>query len=317
MKPAILTQGAGSVAALILMMALFVSPVMAGNTVTAFGEILSVPAPVAQFTGSPISGTVPLTVAFDSGASTGVIIGYAWDFNNDGTTDSTEAGPSFTYTAVGTYTVKLTVTGPGGSDDETKINYITVTAPTVHDIYWVANKPCEVVPGGTLQFRVTGAYSKIILKSTTYNLNVGDTVMLVTGSDKTGKIHMTSAVIDNFEFDNVRLYINGADKGSATVKSIWVSGYDTFSSTLAINVPAKSAWTQFDVDGSHVIYGTDSSRVQIFNLRPSEGLMNLDNTKKTTYYDGGADSYQVTAATSASTMSQLVEDVLVLFGLAG
>jgi PKD repeat protein len=92
------------------------------------GVIESVPAPVAAFSGSPLSGTAPLTVAFDSGASTGTITGYAWDFNYDGITDSTAANPSYTYTAAGTYTVKLTVTGPGGTDDEIKSGYITVTA---------------------------------------------------------------------------------------------------------------------------------------------------------------------------------------------
>ena len=38
--------------------------------------------------------------------------------------------PSHLYTAVGSYTVTLTVTGPGGSDSETKTNYITVTNAT-------------------------------------------------------------------------------------------------------------------------------------------------------------------------------------------
>ncbi len=39
--------------------------------------------------------------------------------------------PSFTYAAAGTYTVKLTVTGPGGSDDEIKTDYISVTTVPV------------------------------------------------------------------------------------------------------------------------------------------------------------------------------------------
>lgn len=88
------------------------------------------PAPVAEFSGSPTSGTVPLTVNFTD-LSTGSITSWAWTFGDGGT--STVQNPSRQYTSAGTYTVSLTVTGPGGSDGETKVNYITVnpcTPPT-------------------------------------------------------------------------------------------------------------------------------------------------------------------------------------------
>ncbi len=80
--------------------------------------------PVAAFTGNPVSGTVPLIVQFTD-ESTGEISSYAWDFDNDGTTDSIDQNPDHTYTIAGTYTVKLTVTGPGGSDEEIKTGFIT------------------------------------------------------------------------------------------------------------------------------------------------------------------------------------------------
>ena len=81
-------------------------------------------APVAQFTGSPTSGVAPLAVSF-ANSSTGSITSYAWDFG-DGAT-STLANPSHSYAAAGVYTVKLTVTGPGGSNTQTRSNYLTVT----------------------------------------------------------------------------------------------------------------------------------------------------------------------------------------------
>ena len=59
-------------------------------------------APVAQFTGSPTSGTAPLTVNFTN-TSTGSITSYAWTFGDGGT--STAASPSHVYAAAGTYTV--------------------------------------------------------------------------------------------------------------------------------------------------------------------------------------------------------------------
>jgi len=71
------------------------------------------------------SGAAPLTVHFTF-LGTGNIIDRAWDFDNDGITDSTEENPSYTYQAPGNYTVSLEVTGPHGSDTETKTDYIHV-----------------------------------------------------------------------------------------------------------------------------------------------------------------------------------------------
>ncbi len=114
--------------AVLLVLTLMISPALAGNTATFTGEIVAVSAPVAAFVGSPTLGSAPLTVAFTD-QSTGSITAWAWDFDNNGVADSTTPNPSYTYTAAGSYTVKLTVTGPGGTDDEVKSGYITVTAP--------------------------------------------------------------------------------------------------------------------------------------------------------------------------------------------
>ena len=82
-------------------------------------------APVAAFSGAPTTGTAPLSVSF-SDASTGTSpFTYAWTFGDSWT--STEQNPTHVYTDAVTYTVLLTVTGPGGSDDEIKTDYITVS----------------------------------------------------------------------------------------------------------------------------------------------------------------------------------------------
>ncbi|WP_204245337.1 DUF3344 domain-containing protein [Methanosarcina horonobensis] len=91
-------------------------------------ETVSQP-PVADFLASVTSGTAPLEVQFTD-ASTGTVSSYAWDFDNDGTVDSTQQNPLYTYGAAGTYSVNLTVTNADGSDFEVKTNYITVTQAT-------------------------------------------------------------------------------------------------------------------------------------------------------------------------------------------
>jgi len=88
--------------------------------------VVSEPAPVAEFVGTPTSGVAPLVVAFTN-QSTGAVTSHAWSFG-DGDT-STLASPSHTYNAAGTYTVALTETGPGGANTRTRSSYIVVSEP--------------------------------------------------------------------------------------------------------------------------------------------------------------------------------------------
>jgi Flp pilus assembly protein TadG len=87
------------------------------------------PPPVAAFTGTPRTGNKPLTVSFNSSASTGNPSGFQWDFDGDGIVDSTDPNPTYTYTSAGTYTVTLTVVNLTGVDVEQKVGYIVVSAP--------------------------------------------------------------------------------------------------------------------------------------------------------------------------------------------
>jgi len=89
--------------------------------------------PVADFSGTPTSGTAPLNVVFTD-ASTNSPTSWSWNFGDSGT--STSRNPTHQYLAAGTYTVTLTATNTGGSNTVTKANYITVTnpAPTVISI---------------------------------------------------------------------------------------------------------------------------------------------------------------------------------------
>jgi uncharacterized delta-60 repeat protein len=77
----------------------------------------------AKFSANPTSGIIPLIVQFTD-QSTGTVTDWSWDFDNDGTEDSTEQNPSHTYDVANQYTVSLTTDGPDGMDIETKTNYI-------------------------------------------------------------------------------------------------------------------------------------------------------------------------------------------------
>ena len=77
--------------------------------------------PVARATANRTSGPTPLTVSFDGTGSSdpdGDTLTYAWDLDGDGSyDDSTSANPTYTYSNVGTYTVKLQVTDARGASD--------------------------------------------------------------------------------------------------------------------------------------------------------------------------------------------------------
>jgi len=95
--------------------------------------------PVADFEGNPTIGTIPLTVNYTD-QSTNNPTNWQWDFGS-GQSISSEQNPTYTYNDAGTYTVTLTATNDHGSDDEEKVDYISVTdgsnacpgAPTVTD----------------------------------------------------------------------------------------------------------------------------------------------------------------------------------------
>jgi len=112
---------------------------------------VTAPAPVAGFSAVPTNGDAPLTVQFTD-ESAGSITAYAWDFENDGTVDSTEQNPAFVYTSAGTYTVNLTVTGPGGSDNEVKDALVTVTEPLAKPVAGFSAAPLTGTAPLTVQF---------------------------------------------------------------------------------------------------------------------------------------------------------------------
>ncbi len=106
------------------------------NTVTKSSYInVAAPlkAPVTAFSATPVSGNTPLKVQFTD-SSTGFPTSWKWDFGDK--SSSTEKNPAHTYSAAGTYTVKLTATNAAGSNTVTKTSYITVkVASTSSNVY--------------------------------------------------------------------------------------------------------------------------------------------------------------------------------------
>lgn len=90
-------------------------------------SLLSIDPVTAGFNAEPKTGHMPLTVQFtDETLSIDPITSWQWDFDNDGTTDSNEKNPSWTYEQPGKYAVKL-ITSDGVNSDVIEMeNYIDV-----------------------------------------------------------------------------------------------------------------------------------------------------------------------------------------------
>lgn len=92
-------------------------------------------APIAKAAATPSSGHAPLTVRFANQSTdpdAGQALTYAWDFNGDGTIDSTSANPTHTFTTNGTHRPRLVVTDATGRRTAVTVT-VTVgnTAPKI------------------------------------------------------------------------------------------------------------------------------------------------------------------------------------------
>ncbi len=92
--------------------------------------------PVASFTRSPGAGEKALAVAFTD-TSSGTPTAWSWDFG-DGNVSSSQ-NPVHIYEAAGTYTVTLTATNSGGSDDYEFVSCVVVSGVRTNPVFAYQN----------------------------------------------------------------------------------------------------------------------------------------------------------------------------------
>lgn len=94
-----------------------------GSTASPVTPVIPIEPPQASFTSFPSSGPAPLRVSF-SDTSTGTVSSHLWDFGDGYKSELTN--PSHTFKEAGTYTVRLTVGGAGGTDTARKTISVTI-----------------------------------------------------------------------------------------------------------------------------------------------------------------------------------------------
>lgn len=116
--------------------------------VTAYDPTIEPTTPTVSFTSDALAELPSLTVSFtaDAANETSPITTYAWDFDSLGA--SSDANPTFTFTAAGLYTVGLTVTSEESIQNSTSQS-VEVFAPVVELSEYIT---CQVTSTSTTVF---------------------------------------------------------------------------------------------------------------------------------------------------------------------
>jgi thermitase len=103
--------------------------VASGGRLNAYNAVMASNPPVADFIGTPRSGTSPITVVFtDLSANTPT--SWNWTFGDGSIVNATLRNPVHTYMSSGNFTVSLNVTNAAGFNSTTKVRYINLTNST-------------------------------------------------------------------------------------------------------------------------------------------------------------------------------------------
>ncbi|HTY14528.1 MAG TPA: PKD domain-containing protein [Methanoregulaceae archaeon] len=223
--------------------------------------------PVANFTGTPLTGLIPLTVNFTD-LSSADSTSWHWDFG-DGS-NSTVQNPSHVYTAPGTFNVSLVTDNAGGySDPLVKYAYVTAASP----IPPVAN--FTIVPDFGFAPLIVNFTDNSVTNITSWNWDFGDstssnlqnppphlysgaqnytvtlTVQNISGSSSATKnVTITNKPVANFTADrtsgNIPLFVNFTDHSTDATAWSWDFG-DGTNSTLQNPGHLYNATGQFSV----------------------------------------------------------------------
>lgn len=178
---------------------------------------------VAGFTASTTTGAAPLSVTFTN-TSTGAT-SYSWDFETDGTPDSTATNPTHVFSTGGATTCTLTATGPGGTDTATLV--ITPASSASFTITVSGNAVTSAYESTTITFTSTSGGSPTTF-SWDFDFVANPGVLTASGSSVSRTFANTTTSTRSF---TVRHVVNGPG-GPAAIQTAITIVSDTESVTL-------------------------------------------------------------------------------------
>jgi len=209
--------------------------------------------PVAAFTASTTTVTVGGSVNFTD-QSTNSPTSWSWTFAGGTPGSSSSQNPTVTYNTVGTYNVSLTAYNSAGSDNETKVGYITVTPGGGDEI-------AEAVDYTSLTFTKSGSANWTKVTDVYYNggdsarsgaigNNASTTIetSITVGSTQAVKFYWK--VSSEAGYDYLRFYIDGVEKTAIAGEVNWTQ--------VAYNVAAGTHTLKWSyIKDTYVASGSD------------------------------------------------------------
>jgi PKD repeat protein len=198
------------------------------------------PVPVALFSYTGADVAVPTTISFKNTSTDANT--YAWDFGDNGT--STDKEPQHKYAVAGTFTVKLTATGDGGTNTASQI--ITILAAPVADFTYAV----------TLGSTITITFTNTTTAATSYSWDFGDNT--AASIDKNPQhVYASSGTY------TVKLSSTGNGVTSERVKTVIVQPFTYTGNT--IQAPCLVSFTNFVTNATSYSWNfgtTDTSNSQ-------------------------------------------------------
>ncbi len=247
--------------------------------------------PVASYLTEPVSGQAPLTVQFTD-LSTGNPKDWQWSFS-DGTT-SDEKNPVHIFQDAGNYTVTMTVTNSYGTSKYTSEQVIKVTSPTSMDVFLQNSRNAYLEPEGYVRFRVTDPASSLKVAGKSYRFVPGDMLQLILGTGSSdGTISSDKNQFVAFDFDDVTVVNNGEIIGRGPVKSLRIGGFDSFSSTLNLTIPAGDQYDVLYIDEKLHKYVT-APIMRFTSIGPDNGgRFFVQKSAQSLNFQGGASQFNM------------------------
>ena len=215
--------------------------------------------PTVSASGSPLAGSVPLTVQFFANAQDedGSIVSYYWDFGDDEV--SNEQNPVHTYNFAGEFTAQVEVTDDQGA---TAIDTVSISAgsipggPAVIDVWYGLNQSFGNIGIAQVWANILGNVSDPDgIDTLSYKLNGEDPVDLSVGPDDRRLL-----MDGDFNIDiNLADLQDGSNSVQIMVTDLWD---DVTTETVAVQFNSTNTWPlPYSIDWSNVTNIQDAVQV--------------------------------------------------------
>jgi chitodextrinase len=235
-------------------------------------------------------------ISFDGSASTGTITKYTWDFG-DMTNPVDAESTSHAFATDGSYTVTLTVHGPGGSSAAAVLVNVGASCSASAKIVVQTQNP---MPGDLVLFGSTGSTGCMGASLTRYDWDFGDGNMVSGDASKASVTH-TYTTAGTY---TVKLHVADANMPPAEGQSTYQLGVGVVNNGTPMVLCQATAMGQTNKPVSLTATGSDpGGKMMTYAWMFSDGATAMGSAVMHAFAMSGSFTATVVATTSDSRMS--------------